>query len=339
LYAASSIYWTVSHGSEHARVAAAEVLGRLPEPRSIPYLVEALRDPSAGIRTAAKNALVRIDRHIPDYDEHDEDVLQAVLLLLEDKNEHVRGAAVMVLMAVNRPIATLYLGEILIYGSPQAARDATLVLKALQPPRSLWAILPDMYMGSAERRNAAMEEATKYDASLAGKYLRPLLGDTDGTIRISAAAQLLKIGQDEWQPLIKGDADDFARLGDSGQEWAAVPLTRALASTDQAIRQGAMDGLLRLKHPGLAEELLRPLMLNPWEIRIPIAEVLGALADPRAIDCLAAVSADAKAGDAVRIACVRALGAIPERRASDSLKKMLDKMDGEVRRAALEVLR
>ncbi len=338
LYAASSIYGAIRHGSDHARLAAAEVLGRLPEPRSIPYLVEALQDASAEIRAAARNALVRIDRSIPEYDDHDEDVLQAVLLLLEHRNEHVRAAAVSVLIAVNKPIATLYLGDILIYGSPSGMQAAARVLRTLHPPRSLWALLPDLYMGDTERRRAAMGEITKFDASLAGKFLRSLLGDTDGGIRLSAAEHLARIGQSEWRPLIKGDPEDLARLADSGHERAATPLIRALASADHAIRRAVKDGLVRLKHPDLVEELLQPFMLNPWEIRIPLADVLGALGDPRAIDCLAAVSADAPAGDEVRVACVRALGAIPDTRASDSLKKMLDKLGGDVRRAALGAL-
>ena len=338
LYAASSIYWTIRRGSGHARQAAAEVLGRLPEPRSIPYLVEALQDPAAGIRAAAKNALVRIDQSIPEHDDHDEDVLQAVLLLLEHKDGQVREAAVSVLLVISKPIAALYLGDILIYGSPQAAQAAARILKALQPPRSLWALLPGLFLGDAQRRQAAMEAAAAFDASLAGKYLRALLGDADGLIRLSAARQLARIGQEAWLPLVKGDADDFSRLADSGQEQAAVPLIRALASTDETVRKMAASGLARLKTPGLVDRLLQPFVLNPWEIRVPLAEVLGALGDPAPIAALAEALASEAAGEAVRIACARALGAIPDQRAKDALKMKMDKLAGEVRRAAQEAL-
>jgi HEAT repeat protein len=338
LYAASSISWTIRHGSDHARLAATEVLGRLPEPSSIPCLVECLQDPVVEIRALAIDALLEIDCCIPKYDEHEEDIVQAVLLLLEHKEEYVREAAVEVLIQSNKPVAFLYLADILIFGSPVAAAAAGKIMKALQPPQSLWALLPDLFIGNKTQRKAAMENTGNHDASLAGKYLLPLLGDDDGDIRLAAATHLDKSGQSEWLTWIKGDHEDFMRLANSGNERAVTPLIRALASTDEALRKIALDGLVGMKRPGLVEALLQPFMLNPWEIRIPLAEVLGARREPEAIDCLAAIAARADASEAVRIACVRALGAISDSRAVDSLNKILKKVDGEIRRAVLEML-
>ncbi len=193
LYAASAIYWTSRRGSDPARLAAVEVLLRLPEPFSIPYLVDALLDPLAAVRVLAGKALIRIDRSIPKFDEHEEDIIQSLLPLLEHKDKPVREAAADVLMAVHRPIATLYLGDILIHGSPDAVRASARILKAVHPPRSLWALLPDLFLGEATKRKAAMAEAARFDPSLVGRYLRSLLGDNDAAVRQAAADQLAKI--------------------------------------------------------------------------------------------------------------------------------------------------
>lgn len=84
LYAASSIYWTLRKGSDHARLAAAEVLGRLPEPFSIPYLVDALQDPVAAVRIASVRALGAI---------HDPRAIDSLKGILDRLDGEARSAA------------------------------------------------------------------------------------------------------------------------------------------------------------------------------------------------------------------------------------------------------
>lgn len=194
LYAASEIYWTIRRGNDQARLAAAEVLLRLPEPFAVPYLAAALKDPLPAVRAMASKALIRIDRGMPKLDEHEEDIIQALLPLLDHEEQAVRDAAARVLVAVHRPVATLYLGEILVHGGPDAMRSAARVLKAVHPPRSLWALLPDMFLGDAAGRTAAVAEAVKFDPAIVGRYLRFLLADSDASVRQAAADQLARMG-------------------------------------------------------------------------------------------------------------------------------------------------
>jgi HEAT repeat protein len=338
LYAASSIYGTILHGSDHARLATVEILCRLPEPFSIPYLLKALKDPVAEIRGFAIEALVKIDQDIPKGDDHYEDVIQTVLLFLEDKREYVRETAVEVLIKTNKRIAALYLADILIYGSPAAADAAARVLKALAPPRSLSAILPELFLGTTDQKKATMQSLVNADASLIKSHLLSALGDPDGEIRVCAAQYLAKIDQPQWQPLIKGEPEDFKRLADSGHAEVAGPLIRALAGTDKTIQKMAKDGLIDLKQSKVVDKLISLLMLNRWEIRIPAAQILGALGDPQAVQYLIALSEDPETDPEVRIACVRALAAIKDQSAVDALKKILDKLEGEIRQAAFEAL-
>jgi HEAT repeat protein len=62
MYASTSILWTLLHGSDLARIAAAEVLGRIGNGDiiAIRYLTEALHDPNSLVRNAAADALILI---------------------------------------------------------------------------------------------------------------------------------------------------------------------------------------------------------------------------------------------------------------------------------------
>jgi len=62
MYASTSILWTLLHGSDHARKAAAEVLGRIGNGDSlvIEYLSKALHDPISFVRNTAADALILV---------------------------------------------------------------------------------------------------------------------------------------------------------------------------------------------------------------------------------------------------------------------------------------
>jgi HEAT repeat protein len=83
------------------------------------------------------------------------------------------------------------------------------------------------------------------------------LGDEEGQVRKAASAALAKLGQCKWQVWVRGDKNDFLRLGES-------------------------------KDPEAIEWLIKRLEDKRWEMRSIAAVVLGKASDPRAVEILIA---------------------------------------------------
>lgn len=58
------------------------------------------------------------------------------------------------------------------------------------------------------------------------------LGDLDGSVRLAAAEALAILGEPKWNEIIKGDYEDFARLGKSKDPRFIAPFIRALCKND-----------------------------------------------------------------------------------------------------------
>ncbi len=119
------------------------------------------------------------------------------------------------------------------------------------------------------------------------------LGHVDRRVRTYAAWALKKSGQPEWNEIIKGDENDFARLGTSGDKRFVVPLVKALESPDHR-SEGKLDHIIVVKALGrlgdiravepLIATLQKALRDDDTSLVGKIVEMLGELGDIRAID-------------------------------------------------------
>ncbi len=206
---------------------AAEGLGELGDPRAIPALVQALRDPHAFVRWAAARAIGRIGG---------EEAVALLLPLLQEDDPLVRRSAADALGYLDTPDVR------------QALR------RALRDP------------DPSVRRNAIEAVARLGDREAVGILAAVLTSSDDLWIRYSAAealglvgdhraiAALIEVAQDRQVLLRRVAARSLGRLRDSR---AITPLVHALRDPDPQVRLHAVEGLGRLGHEMLIPELER----------------------------------------------------------------------------------
>ena len=187
------------------------------------------------------------------------------------------------------------------------------------------------------------------------------LGDKEEWVRRTAAKALEQLGQPEWAQYVRGDDDDFRRLGSSKDPRAVDPLIKALAEPDYIydIRQAVAKALGHLGDKRAIDPLIKALADNDSMVRKVAAEALeqlgqpewaqyvrgddddfhrlGSSKDPKAVDPLIKALADWH--DDVRKNAVKALGLLGDKRAIDPLIKVLADDNSIVRDAADEALK
>ncbi len=206
---------------------AAEGLGELGDPRAIPALVRALRDPHAFVRWAAAQAIGRIGG---------EEAVALLLPLLQESDPLVRRSAADALGYLDTP----------------AVRQA--LRRALRDP------------DPTVRRNAIEAVARLGDREAVGILAAVLTTSDDLWVRYSAAealgvvgdhraiAALIEAAQDRQVLLRRVAVRSLGRLHDSR---AITPLVHALRDPDAQVRLHAIEGLGRLGHEMLIPELER----------------------------------------------------------------------------------
>jgi HEAT repeat protein len=85
--------------------------------------------------------------------------------------------------------------------------------------------------------------------------LNKALGDYHKDVRRAAVEALGQLGQTQWSQWVKGDDDDFSRLGQSKYPQAVEPLIKALSHGISS----AADALGQLKDPRAVEPLIEAL--------------------------------------------------------------------------------
>ncbi len=181
--------------------------------------------------------------------------VEPLISLLADPNEDVRDSAA---------------------GALAQLGDA----RAVEPLISLLAD-PNKDVGG----NAAGALAQLGDAR-AVEPLIALLGHADGRVRTSAAKALGQLGEGRWRGAVRGDNDDFRRLGALGDARAAEPLI-ALLSGGWSVAQGeAVRALGKLGDQRAVEPLIALLSGGPSVGQYEVAQALGKLGDQRAVEPL-----------------------------------------------------
>ncbi len=230
------------------RYHAVRALRRLKDPRAVPALIRALDSPESGIAIAAVEALAATG---------DARAVQPLISLLQTSNEEpLRLATIRALGRLKADEAVEPLSEILNRRRYSEILAATEALKAIGSPRAIPALIS-------------------------------LLGYGYETLRLAAADALAALGETRLAPLIRGDADDYLRLAESGDPRVPDILLRALTETMHV--RSIAEALAVLGDPRAVKPLAQKLSLRILENEAPILSALVSIGDPGAAEHLAAL--------------------------------------------------
>ncbi|HUX06036.1 MAG TPA: HEAT repeat domain-containing protein, partial [Acidobacteriota bacterium] len=189
--------------------------------------------------------------------------------------------------------------------------------------------------GTWDARKAAAKALAKLGEARALEPLIKALGDHDKDVRKAAAKGLRTLGEPQWLELVKGDDDDFERLGESKDARAVEPMIKALGDGEVSVRWAAAEALGKLGDARAVEPLIKALGDGEGSVRRAAAEALGNLGDDRAVEPL--IKALGREGSVRRVSA-EALGKLGDVRAVEPLIKALGDGEGSVRLAAAEAL-
>ena len=339
---------------EGVRQAAAEVLGKIGDPRAVEPLIAALKDAEWIVREAAAKALGKIG---------DTRAVEPLIAALKDQNSWARAAAAESLGKIGDPRAV----ELLI---------ATLKDKDSGVRKAAAKALDHLGWEPAQDEIAGWYWIAKRDwdkcVALGALTVEPLIAalkDAGWSVRADAAKALGKIGDPRVvEPLIAAlkDKDEYVRkaadeaLVKIGAP-AVEPLIAALKGENKDVRQAAAAMLGRLGwQPGrdetagwywmvkgdwdkcvalgalAVEPLIAALKDGSFSVRKAAAYALGEIKDPRAVEPLIAALKDKD--EYVRKAAAYALGKIKDPRAVEPLIAALKDQNSDVRKAAAYAL-
>jgi HEAT repeat protein len=207
------------------RWSAAEGLGRLGDPRAVPALVGALRDPHAFVRWTAIQALGEIGAP---------ETVALLLPLLEEPDPLIRRSAVDALGRFDTPESREALRRALRDPDPTVRRNAIDAVARLQDTAAV-----DALVLALDPRN--------------GLWLRYSAAEALGVVgNHRAVAPLIEAAQDPQVLIRRVAVRSLGLLHDS----RAIPtLVRALRDPDPQVRLHAAEGLGRIGHEGVVPQL------------------------------------------------------------------------------------
>jgi HEAT repeat protein len=372
---------------ERVRLAAARSLERLQNPATKVLLRQAMQRPeeTAPVRLAATIALGKMG---------DEGALQKLVADLDDPDDAVRVSAAIALGESGTAAAPL-LRTALKSGPPPVRAGAARALGALGDEQSVPDLLAALQDSEPYVRATAALSLGEIGSEEAVEPLLGLLDDADPVVAWCAAWAVEETGETALQPLVQAAQErlspEEARLlgrigGPAGREvlvaalhdpqqkavhpevvWSlgqigarrnALPLLRALNSSEEATRQAAAAALARMNRLTAGKTLRRGaeppgLELTRRAVRsLRRRSAADESAAVRQAAGLAVVQVDPEGGDlvdqwlvlletrdpALRAAAARALGARGDLRAIPSLEKALTDPDPQVQEAARKAL-
>jgi HEAT repeat protein/beta-lactamase regulating signal transducer with metallopeptidase domain len=290
------------------RLAAAQGLGELEDPRAIEALSRALRsDESVEVRRMAAWALGEIED------------ARAVAALSEalrsDKDDEVRRMSAWALGQIESATAVEALGAALKDSSPEVRKTAVWALGEIESPNGVPHLLPFLKDENAEIRQQAAWALGEIESPRAVAGLTAVINDRDVKVRETVVWAL-------------GEIEDAS---------AVDGLAKALGDANVAVRRKAAWAIGELDLSGEAPPaLIEATRDQDREVRKAAAHALGEIGDPAAVPALSAL---ARGGDnAVRYIAVHALNEIEDPAAVEVLVELLKDPDPEMRKLAAQAL-
>jgi len=250
------------------RASVSKALGQLGDSRAVEPLIKLLVDEYEGVRADVVKALGQLG---------DSRAVEPLIPLLTDKQERVRDNAAEALGQLGDARAVEPLIALRIHGWRQVR-----ALGQLGDVRAVEVLITALTSGSLHHRAEVAEALGRLGDVRAVEPLITLLTGQDCEMRSVAAAALAELGQPEWSQWVKGDQDDFLRLGASGNPGAVDPLIKAALAGEghshyckDAARALGVCGDVRAVEP-----LITLLTRQDYEMRSVAAAALAELGQP-----------------------------------------------------------
>ncbi|HJR66757.1 MAG TPA: M56 family metallopeptidase [Gemmatimonadaceae bacterium] len=298
----------LTDGDALVRLAAAEGLGGLEDPRAVEALSRALRtDESVEVRRMAAWALGEI-----------EDAAGVPALsdaLRSDRDDEVRRMAAWALGEIESGTAVEALGAALKDSSPEVRKTAVWALGEIESPNGVPHLLPFLKDENAEIRSQAAWALGEIESPRAVEALSAAIGDREPKVREMVV----------WA------------LGEIEDANAVAALSRALSDANVGVRRKAAWALGEIDLTGEAPPaLIEATRDQDREVRKIAAHALGEIGDPASVGALAVLARGQD--NALRYAAVHALSEIEDSAAVEVLVELLKDADPEVRKIAAQAL-
>jgi HEAT repeat protein/beta-lactamase regulating signal transducer with metallopeptidase domain len=295
-------------GSAQVRLAAAEGLGGLEDPRAVEALSRALRtDENVEVRRMAAWALGEI-----------EDAAAVPALsdaLRSDRDEEVRRMAAWALGEIESATAVEALGAALRDQSVEVRKTAVWALGEIESPNGVQYLIPFLRDENAQIRGQAAWALGEIESPRAVEALNAALDDSDPKIREMVVWAL-------------GEIEDAA---------AVEGLSKALKDANVGVRRKAAWAIGELDLNETAPRaLIEATRDSDREVRKIAAHALGEIADPAAVPALSELARGQD--NAVRYAAIHALTEIEDPSSFEVLVELLKDSDPEVRKLAAQAL-
>jgi HEAT repeat protein/beta-lactamase regulating signal transducer with metallopeptidase domain len=290
------------------RLAAAEGLGGLDDPRAVEALSRALRsDESVEVRRMAAWALGEIDdaRAVPALTE----------ALRSDKDDEVRRMSAWALGEIDSATAVEALAAALRDASPEVRKTAVWALGEIDSPNGVPHLIPFLKDENVEIRTQAAWALGEIDSPRAVAALSAAIDDREPKMRETVV----------WA------------LGEIQHASALEGLAKALADENVGVRRKAAWAIGELDLSGEAPRaLIDATRDQDREVRKAAAHALGEIGDPAAVPALATLARGTD--NAVRYSAVHALMEIGDPASVEVLVELLKDADPEVRKLAAQAL-
>ncbi|MBL7134198.1 MAG: HEAT repeat domain-containing protein, partial [Phycisphaerae bacterium] len=216
----------------------------------------------------------------------------AMIRALSHGDDDVRKAAAYALGRLGDKQAADPLAEALSDDADAVGKAAAYALGLLGDTRAVDPLIEDLADDDSRVHGATAEALGRLGDERAVDPLIEVLANHDSSVREAAAKALQQLGQPEWATRIRGDYDDFRRLGLSKDPRVVVPLIEALSDDDSDVRKAAAKALGRLSDKRAVKPLVKALSDDEYYVRGAAAKALGQLGDKRAVVPLIEALAD-----------------------------------------------
>jgi HEAT repeat protein/beta-lactamase regulating signal transducer with metallopeptidase domain len=233
----------LSDPDANVRIAAANSLGQLEDPRAIPALITASHDANVQVRSAAFQALS---------DFQDPRIYEPMVAALKDPDADVRQRAAQTLGSLENKAAVTPLIGALGDSSADVRQAAAQALGELQDPAAASALAGALKDPKADVRQAAAQALGELELKTAPPALIAALKDTDPDVRQAAAQSLGEIQDPSAVPALQSSLTDanadvredaVRALSEISDSTAINALIVALKSNDAGVRRQAAQAL------------------------------------------------------------------------------------------------